>query len=59
MIVKSAAFHWRRFDSWYESKGGELTIGMIILSPFVKGGGYLNTIHHTHNATLPNLHSVC
>jgi len=40
MILKSAAFHnGVVLIIWDESKGGDLPIGMIILSPFAKGGG--------------------
>jgi hypothetical protein len=41
-----------------ESEGGDFPIGMIILSPFAKGGGYSNTIHYTHSATLQTLQKI-
>ena len=33
-------------------------IGCIILSPLAKGGGYHNTIHYTHSATLRTLQEI-
>jgi phosphatidylinositol-3-phosphatase len=40
------------FIIWDESENGDNPIGMIVLSPFAKGGGYTNTIHYTHSSTL-------
>jgi hypothetical protein len=40
------------FITWDESEGGDHPIGMIVLSPFAKGGGYSNSIHYTHSSTL-------
>ena len=33
-------------------------IGLIVLSPNAKGGGYSNTIHYTHSATLRTLQGI-
>lgn len=33
-------------------------IGMIVLSPLAKGGGYHNTIHYTHSSTLRTLQKI-
>ena len=33
-------------------------IGMIVLSPLGKGGGYSNTIHYTHSSTLRTLQKI-
>lgn len=33
-------------------------IGMIVLSPYAKGGGYHNTIHYTHSATLRTFQKI-
>jgi hypothetical protein len=39
--------------TWDEGEGGsDGPIGMIVLSPLAKGGGYHNTIHYTHSSTL-------
>jgi hypothetical protein len=61
MILKSAAFHnGVVLITWDESEGdnGDRSIGMIILSPFAKGGGYFNTIRYTHSATLQTLQKI-
>ena len=33
-------------------------IGMIVLSPDAKGGGYSNTIQYTHSSTLRTLEEI-
>ncbi len=33
-------------------------IGMMVLSPLGKGGGYSNTIHYTHSSTLRSLQEI-
>jgi hypothetical protein len=33
-------------------------IGMIVLSPLARGGGYSNTIHYTHSSTLRTLQKI-
>lgn len=45
-ILSSDAFkdHGVLFITWDESEGGDVPIGMIVLSPQGKGGGYHNTI---------------
>jgi PKD repeat protein len=40
------------FITWDEGEGGDGPIGMIVLSPLAKGGGYSNTLHYTHSSTL-------
>jgi len=40
------------FITWDEGEGGDGPIGMIVLSPLAKGGGYSNSIHYTHSSTL-------
>jgi hypothetical protein len=46
------------FISWDEGEGGDGPIGMIVLSPDAKGGGYSNTIHYTHSSTLRTLQEL-
>ncbi len=46
------------FITWDEGEGGDGPIGMIVLSPDAKGGGYSNTIHHTHSSTLRTLQEI-
>lgn len=44
--------------TWDEGEGGDGPIGMIVLSPLAKGGGYTNTIHYTHSSTLRTLQEI-
>jgi phospholipase C len=46
------------FITWDEGEGGDGPIGMIVLSPIAKGGGYSNTIHYTHSSTLRTLEEI-
>lgn len=44
--------------TWDEGEGGDGPIGMIVLSPLAKPGGYGNTIHYTHDSTLRSLQEI-
>ncbi len=46
------------FVTWDEGEGGDGPIGMIVLSPLAKGGGYANTIHYTHSSTLLTMQEI-
>jgi hypothetical protein len=46
------------FITWDESEGGELPIGMIVLSPFAKGKGYNNTLKYYHSSTLRTVQEI-
>ncbi len=46
------------FITWDEGAGGDGPIGMIVLSPDAKGGGYSNTIRYTHSSTLRTLEEI-
>ncbi|MBA2287288.1 MAG: phosphoesterase, partial [Ktedonobacteraceae bacterium] len=46
------------FIAWDEGEGGDGPIGMIVLSPNAKGGGYSNTIHYTHSSLLRTLQEI-
>ena len=46
------------FITWDEGVGSDGPIGMIILSPEAKGGGYSNTIHYTHSSLLRSLQEI-
>jgi len=46
------------FITWDEGEGGDGPIGMIVLSPGAKGGGYSNTIHYTHSSLLRTLQEI-
>lgn len=44
--------------TWDEGEGSDGPIGMIVLSPFAKGGGYHNEIRYTHSSTLRTLQEI-
>jgi phosphatidylinositol-3-phosphatase len=46
------------FILWDEGGTGDGPIGMIVLSPKAKGGGYQNTIHYTHSSTLRTVEEI-
>ncbi|MEP6810197.1 MAG: alkaline phosphatase family protein [Chthoniobacterales bacterium] len=54
-ILQSAAFqnNGLLIITWDEgASGSDGPIGMIVLSPLAKGGGYHNSVHYTHSSTL-------
>ena len=58
MILSSAAYQNNGLIiiTWDEGESGvDGPIGMIVLSPWAKGGGYHNAIRYTHSATLRTL----
>lgn len=59
-IMQSAAYQndGVLFITWDEGAGGNGPIGMIVLSPHGKGGGYSNTVHYTHSSTLRTLEEI-
>jgi hypothetical protein len=60
MIMSSQAYQQGGviFITWDESVGGDKAIGMIVLSPFAKGGGYSNNIYYTHSSTLRTIQEI-
>lgn len=61
VILNSAAYQNNGvvIITWDEGGGGsDGPIGMIVLSPFAKGGGYHNTVRSTHSATLRTLQKI-
>src|SRR5215831_17871179 len=46
------------FITWDEADTGDGPIGMIVLSPVAKGGGYSNRIHYTHSSTLRTVEEI-
>src|SRR5213595_3211789 len=46
------------FITWDEGASGDGPIGMIVLSPKAKGGGYSNTIAYDHSSTLRTLQEI-
>jgi len=60
-ILTSAAFSnsGAVFITWDEGEGGgDGPIGLILLSPLARGGGYSNTIHYTHSSLLRTLQEI-
>jgi hypothetical protein len=60
MLLSSAAYNRGGvvLITWDESEGGDFPIGMIVLSPLAKGGGYSNTIAYTHSSTLRTVQEI-
>ena len=46
------------FITWDEGDSGDGPIGMIVLSPKGKGGGYSNTIAYDHSSTLRTVQEI-
>ena len=47
------------FIVWDEGAGtSDGPIGMIVISPLAKGGGYSNAIHYTHSSTLLTMEEI-
>jgi hypothetical protein len=47
------------FITWDEGSGGsDGPIGLLVLSPKAKGGGYSNTIHYTHSSLLRTIQEI-
>ncbi len=57
-ILNSAAYsnNGAVFITWDEGNDGP--IGMIVLSPLARGGGYFNSIHYTHGSTLRTFQEI-
>jgi hypothetical protein len=53
-LVASAAYQQGGavFITWDEGVGSDGPIGLLLLSPLAKGGGYHNSIHYTHSSLL-------
>jgi hypothetical protein len=43
------------FITWDEGSSGDGPIGMLVLSPLARGGGYFNNLHYTHGSLLRTL----
>ena len=46
------------FITWDEGEGSDGPIGMILLSPLAKGGGYCSTNHYTHSSLLRTIQEI-
>ncbi|HEX5397769.1 MAG TPA: alkaline phosphatase family protein [Verrucomicrobiae bacterium] len=59
-IIDSAAYsnNGALFITWDESETGDAPIGLILLSPLARGGGYSNDIYYTHSSLLRTLQKI-
>ncbi|MDQ6654301.1 MAG: alkaline phosphatase family protein [Verrucomicrobiota bacterium] len=60
-IMQSAAYQNNGviFITWDEGAGSsDGPIGMIVLSPLVKGGGYHSALHYSHSSTLRTVQKI-
>jgi hypothetical protein len=59
-ILASSAYkdNGALFITWDESEGGELPIGMIVLSPKAKGGGFASNTKFFHSSMLRTVEEV-
>jgi phosphatidylinositol-3-phosphatase len=46
------------FITWDEAQDDDHPIGMIVLSPFAKGGGYSNSTYYDHSSTLLTIEEI-
>ena len=60
MILQSAAYqnNGLLIIVWDEAGTGDGPIGMIVLSPLAKGGGYHNSLGYTHSSTLRTFQKI-
>ena len=59
-ILNSAAYqnNGLLIITWDEAANGDGPIGMIVLSPLAKGGGYHNSLGYTHSSTLRTFQKI-
>jgi hypothetical protein len=59
-ILNSAAYRnsGALFVTWDQGLDGDGPIGMIVLSPLARGGGYSNNIYYTHSSTLRTFQAI-
>ena len=60
MILNSGAYQSNGLliITWDEGSPGDGPIGMIVLSPQAKGGGYHNSLRYTHSSTLRTFQKI-
>ena len=60
LILNSTAYsnNGAIFITWDEGVTGDGPIGMIVLSPLARAGGYYNNIHYTHSSTLRTFQEI-
>jgi len=59
-ILNSAAYsnNGALFITWDESETGDGPLGMILISPLARGGGYFNNIYYTHSSLLRTMQEI-
>ncbi len=59
-LLSSTAYndHGAIFITWAESETAGEPIGMIVLSPLAKGGGYYNSVPYTHSSLLKTIQEI-
>jgi hypothetical protein len=60
-ILNSSAYsnHGALFITWDEGEGGsDGPIGMVVLSPLARGGGYFNRIAYTHSSFVRTMQEI-
>jgi hypothetical protein len=60
-ILNSAAYsnNGTLFITWDEGGGGsDGPIGMMLLSPLARGGGYFNNVHYTHSSFVRTMQEI-
>ncbi len=60
LILASRAYsnNGALFITWDESSGSDTRVGMIVLSPLARGGGYTNSMYYTHGSTLRTFQEI-
>ena len=60
MILNSQAYKdgGVLFITWDEASDDDGPIGLIVLSPDAKGGGYANKVHYTHSSLLRTIQEI-
>jgi hypothetical protein len=43
---------------WDEDEGGNHPVGLVVLSPLAKGGGYSNAVRYTHSSLLRSVQEI-
>jgi hypothetical protein len=46
------------FITWDESETGDGPLGLVVLSPLARGGGYTNHLHYTHSSLLRTIQEI-
>jgi hypothetical protein len=60
IILNSAAYanNGALFITWDESETSDGPIGMILISPLARGGGYANSIYYTHSSLVRTMQEI-